>query len=166
MWKTINLHQQPRQSQRLYGRIHSSQTSELYQRRKGPHPTPEIHAEITDSRRKLPCGKRRNSIRPSSRCAPNAAQGQTISPLTSLKVLGARAKQEPVGIFNLSFSTGKSPQIWKITIILSPMKAGEPSGCFSSYSPVSLASCVAKPLESILQNRPYYLVAIHDVHVY
>ncbi len=64
--------------------------------------------------------------------------------------------------FNLSFSTGKSPQTWKIAIILPLKKAKKPPGCISSYlhildRPVSLTSCVAKTLERILRNRLYYL---------
>ncbi len=39
-----------------------------------------------------------------SRCAPKAPQGQTTSPPTFLKALGLRARQDLLGIFNLSFS--------------------------------------------------------------
>ncbi len=85
-----------------------------------------------------------------------------ISPPTFLKALGPRARQELLGIFNRSFFSGKSPQIWKITIILPLKKAGKPSGCISSYKPVRLTSCVAKTLERILLNRLYYLADTRD----
>ncbi len=48
---------------------------------------------------------------------------------TFLKSLGPRARQELLDIFNLSFSTGKSPQIWKIAITLPLKKAGKQPGC-------------------------------------
>ncbi len=57
------------------------------------------------------------------------ASGPDDIPPTFLKSLGPRARQELLDIFNLSFSTGKSPQIWKIAIILSLKKAGKPPGC-------------------------------------
>ncbi len=50
-------------------------------------------------------------------------------PTTFLKALGPRARQELLDIFNFTFSTGKSPQIWKIAIILLLKKAGKPPGC-------------------------------------
>ncbi len=61
-----------------------------------------------------------------------SAPGPDDIPQTFLKALGPRARQELLGIFNLSFSTGKSPQIWKIAIILPLKKAGKPPGCISS----------------------------------
>ncbi len=85
------------------------------------------------------------------------APGPDDIPPTFLNAPGLRARQELLDIFNLSFSTGKSPQIWKIAIILPLKKAGKPPGCISSYRPVSLTSCVAKTLERILHNRLYYL---------
>ncbi len=45
-------------------------------------------------------------------------------PPTFLKTLGPRARQELLDIFDLSFSTVKSPQIWKIAIILPLKKTG------------------------------------------
>ncbi len=54
------------------------------------------------------------------------APGPDDIPPTFLKFLGPRTRQELLDIFNLSFSTGKSPQIWKIAIILPLKKAGKP----------------------------------------
>ncbi len=45
------------------------------------------------------------------------APGPDDIPPTFLKALGPRGRQELLDIFILSFSTGKSPQIWKIAII-------------------------------------------------
>ncbi len=42
-----------------------------------------------------------------TKCAP----GPDDIPPTFLKALGSRARQELLDIFNLSFSTGRSPQI-------------------------------------------------------
>ncbi len=72
------------------------------------------------------------------------APGPDGIPLTFLQALGPRARQELLDIFNLSFSTGKSPQIWKIAIIVPLKKAGKPPGCMSLYRLIGLASCVAK----------------------
>ncbi len=83
-------------------------------------------------------------------------------PPTFLKALGPRARQELLDIFNLSFTTGESPQIWKIAIILPLKKAGKPPGCKSSHRPVSLTSCVAKTLERYLHDRLYYLAETRD----
>ncbi len=45
------------------------------------------------------------------------APGPGEIPPTFLKPLGPRARQELLDVFNLSFSTGKSAQIWKIATI-------------------------------------------------
>ncbi len=81
-----------------------------------------------------------------------SATGPDDIPPTFLKTLGPRARQELLDIFHLSFSTGKSPQIWKITIFLALKKAGKPPGCISSCRPVSLTSCVANTLKRSLHN--------------
>ncbi len=89
-------------------------------------------------------------------------RGPDDFPLTFLKAPGPRARQELLDIFNFSFSTGRSPQIWKIAIILPLKKAEKTSGCIPPYRPVSLRSCLAKPLERILHNRLYYLAETRD----
>ncbi len=66
------------------------------------------------------------------------APGPGDIPPTFIKSLGSRAKQELLDIFNLSSSTGKSPQICKIAIILPLKKARKPPGHISSYRPHSL----------------------------
>ncbi len=92
----------------------------------------------------------------------SAPEPAYIPPPMFLKALGPRARQELLEIFNLSFSTGKSPQIWKIAIILSIKKAGKPPGYISSYRSVRLTSCVVKTLERILHSRLYYLAETQD----
>ncbi len=44
-------------------------------------------------------------------------------PATFLKALEPRATQQLPGIFNFSFSTEKSPHIWKVYIVLPLKKA-------------------------------------------
>ncbi len=90
------------------------------------------------------------------------APGPDDIPPTFHKALGSRERQELLDIFNVSFSAGKSPQIWKIAIMLPLKKAGKPPGCIASYRPVSLTSCVAKTLERILHNSLYYLAETQD----
>ncbi len=73
-------------------------------------------------------------------------------------LLGPRSRLKLLDIFNLSFSIGKLPQIWKLDTILSLNKLGK----LLSYRPVSLASCVAKMLERIIVYRLYYLAKTCD----
>ncbi len=93
--------------------------------------------------------------------AKGASGTDDIHP-TFLKAPGPRARQELLDIFNHSFSTGKSPQIWTIAIILPLKKAEKTPGCKSLYRPVSLTSCVTKTLERILHNTLYYLAETRD----
>ncbi len=79
-----------------------------------------------------------------------------------LKALESRARQELLDIFSLSFSTGNSPQVWKIAITLLFKKAGKPSGCIPSYRPASLASCVTEMLQRILHNGLYSMSETRD----
>ncbi len=135
------LRHQPRQSQRHHEGIRSSQP---------PTPAAEIHAQIPDCGRKL---LRRLENGGARQChllmLAKGAPGPDDIPPTFLKALGPRAIEELLDIVKLSFSTGKSPQISKITIILSLKKAGKPPGYISSYRPVRLTSCVVKTLERI-----------------
>ncbi len=69
-----------------------------------------------------------------------------------LKARSPRAKSELLEIFNCSFATGTSPQIWKRAVILPLKKAGKQPGAI-----VSLTCCVAKTMERMIHNRLYYL---------
>ncbi len=60
------------------------------------------------------------------------APGPDVIPPTFLNFLRPKARQDLLDVFNLRFSISKSPQIWKITIILPLEKAGKPPGCISS----------------------------------
>ncbi len=60
-------------------------------------------------------------------------------------------------IFNCSLKTWISPQIWNRVVVLPLKKAGKQPGTITPYRPVSLTSCVAKPMERIIHNRLYYL---------
>ncbi len=93
------------------------------------------------------------------------APGPDDIPPTFLKALGPRARLGLLNIFNLSFSTGKSLQIWRIAIALPLKKAGKPPGCISAYRPVSLTSCVANvgenPPQQILLPGGNLGLAVH-----
>ncbi len=73
-----------------------------------------------------------------------SAQGQGDITPTFLKALGPRARLkllEPLP----GFSSWRSPQIWKVAIILPFKKAGKPPGCIYSFRPISLTrSCVSR----------------------
>ncbi len=74
-----------------------------------------------------------------------------------LNALGPRAKIELLEIFNCSFATGTSPQIWKRAVILPLKKAGKQPGVIAFYKPISLTSYVVKTMERVIHNRFYYL---------
>ncbi len=73
--------------------------------------------------------------------------------LTPLKALGPIAGQELQNIFNVSFSTEKSTQTWKVAIILQLKKVKKSPGCISCYGTNSLTPYVATTFMLILQNR-------------
>ncbi len=85
------------------------------------------------------------------------APGPDDIPPTFLKALGPRAKNELLEIFNCSFATGTSPQIWKSAVILPLKKTVKQPGAIVSYRQGSLTSCVAKTMERMIHNQQYYL---------
>ena len=70
-----------------------------------------------------------------------------------LKHLGPGAKRTLLRIYNLSWSTGTVPTIWKEAVIRPIPKKGKDKRDPSSYRPTSLLSCVGKLLERITNKR-------------
>ena len=56
-------------------------------------------------------------------------------------------------IFNLSWSLGSFPSIWKTSSIISIYKMGTPLDFLASFRPISLISCVSKLFECIILSR-------------
>ncbi len=88
------------------------------------------------------------------------APARTTYRLSFLKRWAREQKSELLEIFNCSFATGTSPQIWKRAVILPLKKAGKQPETILSYRPVSLTSCVAKTMERMIHNRFSYLAEI------
>ncbi len=92
------------------------------------------------------------------------APGPDDIPPMILKERSPRAKSELLEIFNCSFATGTSPQIWKRGVILPLKKTEKQPGAIVSYRPVSLTSCAAKTMERVIHYRLYYLAETRGWH--
>ena len=71
--------------------------------------------------------------------------------------LGPVALQELLGNFSKSFLHADCLQILYIAFVILILKAGKSASNLASYWPISLISCIAKLLESILADHIYYI---------
>ena len=55
-------------------------------------------------------------------------------------------------LYNVSFSTGKMPDVWKVAKVIPIFKSGE-KNITNNYRPISLLSCFEKVLERLLARR-------------
>lgn len=55
-------------------------------------------------------------------------------------------------IFNLTFTSGKIPAVWKAAQVIPLLKGGSPSD-LNNYRPISKLCCLAKILESIVNSQ-------------
>jgi len=85
------------------------------------------------------------------------AAGPDEIPPSFLKALGSKALSELLAIFNLSFTTGMSPQAWRSALIVPILKHGKSASDLASFRPISLTSCIGKLFERILAVRIYRL---------
>ena len=70
-----------------------------------------------------------------------------------LQHLGINSLLEIIlSIFNLSWSQGQVPQIWKEAIIMPILKKGKNRSMVSSYRPIGLTSGCCKLMERIINN--------------
>ena len=85
------------------------------------------------------------------------AAGPDEVPPSFLKALGPNALSELLAIFNLSFSSGISPQASRTAFIIPILKYGKPASDLASYRPISLTSCIGKLFERMVAERLSHL---------
>ena len=85
------------------------------------------------------------------------AAGPDNIPPSFLKSLGPLALQKLLSIFNLSFSFSHCPRIWRVVTIIPLLKAGKSSSEIASFRPISLTTCVVKPLVRLPAYCLYYI---------
>ena len=67
--------------------------------------------------------------------------------------LGNRAKDKLLEIFNLTWTKGDVPQMWREAHMIPILKKGKNKSKCLSYRPISLTSCVCKTMERIVNLR-------------
>ena len=66
-------------------------------------------------------------------------------------------------IVNISWEEGKIPQIWNNAIMIPVYKKGKDRKKASSYSPISLTSCVVKTMDRIVNSRLMWYLKIRRI---
>ena len=67
--------------------------------------------------------------------------------------LGIQARKKLLQLYNASWKSGHIPNMWKKAIQIPIHKSGKPKNMPESYRPISLASCLCKLMERILNHR-------------
>ena len=67
--------------------------------------------------------------------------------------LGPCSKKKLLQLFNDGWRTGTVPQVWREAIMIPILKRGKDKLQAESYQPVSLASCVGKLMERLINTR-------------
>eukprot|EP01059_Diplonema_ambulator_P017982 TRINITY_DN3013_c0_g1_i8.p1 TRINITY_DN3013_c0_g1~~TRINITY_DN3013_c0_g1_i8.p1 ORF type:complete len:936 (-),score=211.40 TRINITY_DN3013_c0_g1_i8:107-2914(-) len=75
-----------------------------------------------------------------------------------LQHLGEDGRRVLLELFNLSFSTGRFPNVWRSSLVIPVLKQGKDPTLVSSYRPISLTSCVCKLLERMIEARMTFLM--------
>ena len=70
-----------------------------------------------------------------------------------IKNLGSMAKIKLLEILNISWTSGRVPQIWREATMIPLLKPGKDSTDASNYRPISLTSCLCKTMERIINLR-------------
>ena len=65
-------------------------------------------------------------------------------------------------LFNLSLNESCFPSCWKDANVIPPFKKGE-SNLPNNYRPVSLLSCIGKPMEHIIFKHMYNFLLVHNL---
>eukprot|EP01059_Diplonema_ambulator_P033216 TRINITY_DN6850_c0_g2_i3.p3 TRINITY_DN6850_c0_g2~~TRINITY_DN6850_c0_g2_i3.p3 ORF type:complete len:291 (-),score=76.72 TRINITY_DN6850_c0_g2_i3:1791-2663(-) len=72
--------------------------------------------------------------------------------------LGRAGREVLLELFNLSWTSGRLPNIWRSSLVIPVLKQGKDPTLLSSYRPVSLTSCVCKLLERMVEARMTFLL--------
>jgi hypothetical protein len=91
------------------------------------------------------------------------AAGPDEIPPSFLKALGSKALSVLLAIFNLSFTSGTSPQAWRSALIVPILKHGKPASDLASFRPISLTSCIGKLFERMLAVRIYHIAESNNL---
>ena len=91
------------------------------------------------------------SLNPSKAAGPDKIHPRFLHHLGPVAISTLRS------IFNLSWSTAKIPQAWRVADIRPIPKAGKDQQRLDSYRPVSLTSTVGKVMERLVTNRLRFL---------
>ena len=82
--------------------------------------------------------------------ANNKAAGEDDIPYEMVKNLGPKSREMLLYIYNRCWDSEGIPNKWRTAIIKPLLKEGKDPKLTVSYRPISLTSCLAKPLEKIL----------------
>jgi hypothetical protein len=88
----------------------------------------------------------------------NKAAGEDDIPYEFLKMLGPKAKQLLLHLFNRCWRGEGVPTKWRTAIIKPLLKDGKDPRETTSYRPISLTSCLGKTLEKIIADRLTFLL--------
>ena len=93
----------------------------------------------------------------------NKAAGPDDITNEMLTHLPTKTLESLLQLYNLSWETGKCPDIWRKAHIVPILKKGKSPSQLSSYRPISLTSCLCKLMERLVQTRLSYILESNDL---
>ena len=93
---------------------------------------------------------------------PSKAPGPDMIHPKLLHQLGPIAVNTLLRICNLSWSTMKIPQTWRVADVRPVLKEGKDAQCLDSYRPIFLISTMGKVMERLVTNRLRYFAEFHN----
>ncbi|GFW87307.1 reverse transcriptase domain-containing protein [Trichonephila clavipes] len=98
---------------------------------------------------------------------PGKAPGTDVIFGRMVQHFGNLAKKELLEIFNLSWATGKLPQIWKLSTVIPILKPNKNASECKNYRPISLTSTLCKLMERVIRRRLMnWLIENKKLHFY
>ncbi|GFV92990.1 RNA-directed DNA polymerase from mobile element jockey [Trichonephila clavipes] len=98
---------------------------------------------------------------------PGKAPGPDVIFGRMVQHFGNLAKKELLEIFNLSWATGKLPQIWKLSTVIPILKPNKNASECKNYRPISLTSTLCKLMERVIHRRLMnWLIENKKLHFY
>ncbi|GFS60771.1 RNA-directed DNA polymerase from mobile element jockey [Trichonephila clavipes] len=98
---------------------------------------------------------------------PGKAPGPDVIFGRMVQLFGNLAKKEILVIFNLSWATGKLPQIWKLSIVIPILKPNKNASECKNYRPISLTSTLSKLMERVIhRGLMNWLIENEKLHFY